>query len=103
MMYYNVHYGYAVGWGTLSLLNAGLAQAQGRSGLFWGCRLTIGFGFGNIIDGVAVAGLRLGARGFLCVEICRLQRRRRCVDGKKRCHCRQGRAWLLAIRRHPRG
>jgi hypothetical protein len=24
-----------VGWGTLSLLNAGLAQAKGRSGLLW--------------------------------------------------------------------
>ncbi|HMU61797.1 MAG TPA: hypothetical protein PKA66_08450 [Gemmatimonadales bacterium] len=28
--------GYAVGWGTLALLNAGLAQAKGRSGLLWG-------------------------------------------------------------------
>jgi hypothetical protein len=27
--------GYAVGWGTLSLINAGLAQAKGRSGLGW--------------------------------------------------------------------
>jgi hypothetical protein len=27
--------GYAVGWGTLSLINAGLAQAKGRSGLLW--------------------------------------------------------------------
>jgi len=27
--------GYFVGWGTLALLNAGLAQAKGRSGLFW--------------------------------------------------------------------
>jgi hypothetical protein len=35
MMYYNAPYGYAVGWGTLSLINAGLAQAQGRSGIFW--------------------------------------------------------------------
>ncbi|WP_199486486.1 hypothetical protein [Actinomadura logoneensis] len=26
---------YAVGWGTLSLINAGLAQAKGRSGLNW--------------------------------------------------------------------
>ena len=26
---------YAIGWGTLSLLNAGLAQAKGRSGLLW--------------------------------------------------------------------
>ena len=28
-------HGYAVGWGTLSLLNAGLAQAKGRRGLVW--------------------------------------------------------------------
>ena len=27
--------GYAVGWWTLSLVNAGLAQAKGRSGLLW--------------------------------------------------------------------
>ena len=27
--------GYAVGWFTLSLINAGLAQSKGRSGLFW--------------------------------------------------------------------
>ena len=27
--------GYVVGWGTLSLLNAGLAQTKGRSGLGW--------------------------------------------------------------------
>jgi hypothetical protein len=26
---------YAVGWGTLALINAGLAQAKGRSGLGW--------------------------------------------------------------------
>jgi hypothetical protein len=26
---------YAIGWGTLSLLNAGLAQSKGRSGLIW--------------------------------------------------------------------
>ena len=25
-----------VGWGTLSLINAGLAQGKGRSGLAWG-------------------------------------------------------------------
>ena len=24
-----------VGWGTLSLINAGLAQGKGRSGFFW--------------------------------------------------------------------
>lgn len=27
--------GYAVGWITLSLINAGLAQGKGRSGLGW--------------------------------------------------------------------
>jgi hypothetical protein len=27
--------GYAVGWFTLSLINAGLAQAKGHGGLFW--------------------------------------------------------------------
>ena len=29
-----------VGWGTLSLINAGLAQGKGRSGLNW-CLLSI--------------------------------------------------------------
>ncbi|HKW00124.1 MAG TPA: hypothetical protein VJN96_09875 [Vicinamibacterales bacterium] len=27
--------GYVVGWGTLALINAGLAQAKGRSRLAW--------------------------------------------------------------------
>jgi len=27
--------GYVVGWGTLALINAGLAQAKGRSGGMW--------------------------------------------------------------------
>ena len=27
--------GYVAGWGTLSLINAGLAQGKGRSGLGW--------------------------------------------------------------------
>jgi hypothetical protein len=27
--------GYAVGWGTLALINAGLAQAKGRSRVAW--------------------------------------------------------------------
>lgn len=26
---------YVVGWGTLSLINAGLAQSKGRSGFAW--------------------------------------------------------------------
>jgi hypothetical protein len=34
-MYYDWHYGIGFGWGTLSLINAGLAQLQGRSGLMW--------------------------------------------------------------------
>jgi len=27
--------GYAVGWGTLALINAGLAQSKNRSGINW--------------------------------------------------------------------
>lgn len=27
--------GYVVGWGTLALINAGLAQGKGRSGMNW--------------------------------------------------------------------
>lgn len=27
--------GYVVGWGTLALINAGLAQGKNRSGLAW--------------------------------------------------------------------
>lgn len=27
--------GYAVGWGTPTLINAGIAQRKGRSGLWW--------------------------------------------------------------------
>ena len=26
---------FAIGWGTLSLINSGLAQSKGRSGLLW--------------------------------------------------------------------
>jgi hypothetical protein len=42
--------GYLVGWGTLSLINAGLAQGKNRSGLawfltarLWQCRARTGF------------------------------------------------------------
>jgi hypothetical protein len=35
--------GYAVGWFTLSLINAGLAQSKGRSGLLW-CIASFFFG-----------------------------------------------------------
>jgi len=28
---------YAVGWGTLALINAGLAQSKRRSGFVWFC------------------------------------------------------------------
>jgi hypothetical protein len=31
----NDYQGYFVGWGTLSLINAGLAQSKNRSGLLW--------------------------------------------------------------------
>ena len=31
----NTDPGFFVGWGTLSLINAGLAQAKGRNGLLW--------------------------------------------------------------------
>ena len=27
--------GFAVGWGTLAMINAGLAQSKDRSGLLW--------------------------------------------------------------------
>ena len=35
--------GFFVGWGTLSLINAGLAQSKGRSGLIW-CLLSLVLG-----------------------------------------------------------
>lgn len=31
--------GYAVGWGTLALINAGIAQGKNRSGTNWFYRL----------------------------------------------------------------
>lgn len=31
----NEHPEFFVGWGTLSFINAGLAQSKGRSGLLW--------------------------------------------------------------------
>ncbi len=31
----NEHTDFFVGWGSLSLINAGLAQSKGRSGLLW--------------------------------------------------------------------
>ena len=34
-MDYAVTTGYGIGWGTLALVNAGLAQGKGRSGLLW--------------------------------------------------------------------
>ena len=30
-----MHRAYAIGWGTLALINAGLAQGKRRSGLAW--------------------------------------------------------------------
>lgn len=37
--------GYYVGWFTLALINAGLAQSKNRSGLLW---FAIGFFFGPL-------------------------------------------------------
>lgn len=34
-MLFSLGPGYFVGWGTLSLINAGLAQGKHRSGLIW--------------------------------------------------------------------
>ncbi len=34
---------FVVGWGTLALINAGLAQGKGRSGLIW-CLLSLVLG-----------------------------------------------------------
>ena len=31
----SVDQGYVVGWGTLALINAGLAQSKGKSGGWW--------------------------------------------------------------------
>ena len=37
------HASFAAGWGTLSLINAGLAQSKDRSGLLWWvCSLLLG-------------------------------------------------------------
>jgi hypothetical protein len=35
MAFSGVEPNYAVGWGTLALINAGLAQSKGRSRLAW--------------------------------------------------------------------
>jgi len=32
---YYITPGYGIGWGTLALINAGLAQGKNRSGLLW--------------------------------------------------------------------
>lgn len=34
-MMFNTDGSYAVGWGTLALINAGLAQSKNRSGINW--------------------------------------------------------------------
>lgn len=35
MLHDGVNSGYAVGWGALALINAGLAQSKGRGRLVW--------------------------------------------------------------------
>lgn len=42
-MYFGFEPGYFIGWGTLALINAGIAQSKNRSGLVW-FLLTIPFG-----------------------------------------------------------
>jgi len=39
----NDHTNFFVGWGTQSLINAGLAQSKGRSGLIW-CLISLVLG-----------------------------------------------------------
>ncbi|HEU4339195.1 MAG TPA: antitermination protein NusB, partial [Planctomycetota bacterium] len=40
---------YYVGWGTLALINAGLAQSKHRSGLIWGLLSLLGGPFVTFI------------------------------------------------------
>lgn len=58
---------FAVGWFTLALINAGLAQAKGRSGLGWG--------FGSLL---------LGPIGtFLIVVLDPIEQERRVSERKE--------------------
>jgi hypothetical protein len=48
--------GFVVGWGTLTLINAGLAQGKGRSGLNW---FLLSWLFGPLATGLIVLLERL--------------------------------------------
>jgi hypothetical protein len=52
--------GYAVGWGTLALINAGLAQAKGHSRLTW---FLLSLFLGPIATLVLVVFVGVRARG----------------------------------------
>jgi len=47
-----------VGWGTLSLINAGLAQSKGRSGFGWWLGSLLGRAAGDAADRPAAPGRR---------------------------------------------
>jgi len=53
-----------VGWGTLSLINAGLAQSKGRSGLVW-CLLSL------LLGPVVGSSWRPFQLAALCLRRCR--------------------------------
>lgn len=52
--------GFAVGWGTLSLINAGLAQSKGRSGFGW---WVLSLLLGPLATLLLVLSPALGAKG----------------------------------------
>ena len=71
--------GYAVGWGTLALINAGLAQGKGRSGLFW---LVISLLLGPLAT-LLIVLLPMPWCGGTPTRASRLGRRRRRPDGPR--------------------
>ncbi len=58
----DVQNAYAVGWGTLSLLNAGIAQGKNRSGLNW---FLISLFLGPLATLLLVISERLPPKGTL--------------------------------------
>jgi hypothetical protein len=60
--------GYALGWGTLSLINAGLAQSKNHSGLLW---WIVSLFLGPVATFIIVVFLekrQLGPHGFVGVK-----------------------------------
>ena len=52
--------GFFVGWGTLSLINAGLAQAKGRSGFGWWLGSLLGGPLATLLIVLPPVGRRFG-------------------------------------------